>query len=63
MFDAFPGTASPNARTDFFIDDSVTGNGEASAGRADFVRVSAVPLPAAAPLMLGALAVLRRRAG
>jgi hypothetical protein len=63
VFDTFPGTASPNARADFFIDDVVTGRNEASAGHVDFIRVAPVPLPATAPLMLGALAFLRRRAG
>ena len=62
VFDTFPGTASPNASARFFIDDTVTGFGEASAGHADFIRVAPVPLPATAPLMLGALAFLRRRA-
>ncbi len=48
----------------FFIDDDVTGQGEASAGRVDYIRisdsspVSTVPLPAALPLLAAGLASL-----
>ena len=45
----------------FFADDTVTNQTEASAGRVDFIAVSAVPLPMTLPLMAFGLGVLSWR--
>jgi hypothetical protein len=53
--------AGPNPLATFFVDDVVTGGGEATGGRVDFINVSSVPLPATASLWLSGLLLLRGR--
>lgn len=56
--------AGPNPLATFFIDDIVTGGGEATGGRVDSITISSVPLPATASLWLsGLLLLLGRRQG
>lgn len=53
--------AGPHPLATFFVDDTATGGGEAGTGRVDGLVVSAVPLPASAPLLLSALLWLKKR--
>lgn len=56
--------AGPNPLATFFIDDVVTGGGEATRGRVDSIIISSVPLPATAILWLsGLLFMLGRKQG
>jgi hypothetical protein len=53
--------AGPNPLATFFVDDAVTGGGEATGGRVDFINIAAIHLPPAAFLWLSGLMLLSGR--